>query len=57
MITMYESARQRIRDNAELQPYEDVLLYDWTEGDGHYEWVANAPIDEILLWAMDITKE
>ncbi len=34
-----------------LVPYKDILIdYDWTNYDEHIEWVAEAPLYEILDW-------
>ena len=53
--TMKRSARHaaeaRVDSTPELQPFRDLLLeYDWND-DGHMEWVATAPIAEIVDWA------
>ena len=50
----YQSAAQRIADNPTLEPYRTTILYDWPEGNEHLDWVASAPVDEILDWAQTI---
>ena len=42
----------------ELKPYTyDLLDYDWNENDEHYEWVANAPLREILDWCEGVRND
>lgn len=48
---LFQAARYRVEHTPALAPYTDVLLYDWTEGDEHWEWVRTAPIAEIVDWA------
>lgn len=50
MITKSQ-AQRRIDETSELQPYERAIMYEWPEGDEHYEWAATAPVDEIIEWA------
>lgn len=50
----YKSAEQRIKNTPKLQPFETTLLYEWPEGNEHYEWVATAPLAEIIDWAKTI---
>ena len=49
-------ARQRVQDTSELQLYRDVIFADWPEGDEHLEWVASAPVAEIVRWAQQIER-
>lgn len=42
---------QRFTAHPELEQYRDVIFYDWPEGDEHLEWIAAAPIAEIVDWA------
>jgi hypothetical protein len=44
-------AHERVNNIPELQKYEDIIFYDWSNWDEHIEWVATAPIDEIVDWA------
>ena len=56
-MTDYQVAEARVDKTPELEPYRDtILLYEWAEED-HYEWVANAPVTEILSWAQQIRKQ
>ena len=48
---LYREAEQRINDTPELEPYRELLLTDWPEGDEHLEWVVSAPVEELLSWA------
>ena len=55
--TAYELAEARVTRDDELNELKSIILHtDWTEGDDHYEWVANAPREEILDWARDIDR-
>ena len=47
-------AEKRIDETPELQPYRDTCLYDWPEGDGHFNWIASAPVAEIVDWAQAV---
>ena len=52
------AAAQRIADHPELEEYRDLLLeYGWDNQDDHLEWVATAPIAEIIAWAQDIRED
>jgi len=53
-MSAYERAEKRINETLELQPYRATCLYDWPEGDGHYTWVATAPLAEIIDWAIAV---
>ena len=54
-IVDYESiAQKRVDDTPELQPYREIIFYDWIEGNEHIRWVATAPIREILDWCETI---
>jgi len=51
-----EMAADRVDGEKRLQPYRDILIeYDWPEED-HWEWVATAPISEIVDWAETIRE-
>ena len=48
----YETkARERVRNTPELNAVRDVIFYDWGDWDNHMEWIATAPVAEILDWA------
>lgn len=50
--------RERLEAYPELQQYEFLLTqYDWSEGEKHLDWVASAPIDEIIAWAEAIRAQ
>lgn len=51
-----ERARARVQNTPELQPYADIIEYDWNDT-GHYHWVATAPVAEILKWAEGIRAD
>ena len=52
------AAAQRVADNPELEEYRDLLIENlWDNQSDHLEWVATAPITEILEWAQDIRED
>ena len=53
----YQRAAIRINQTPELEPYRDTLLYDWNDGDEHLDWVASAPVDELVSWAKLVEKD
>ena len=48
---MRNKAEQRVDSTPELEPYRDTIMYDWPEGDEHWQWVATTPVQEIVDWA------
>jgi len=50
-------AQERVENSDALRPYQDVIMYDWPEGEGHWEWVVRAPITEIVDWAATVFVE
>lgn len=56
-VDPYTVARQRVSDTPELDVYEDIIFYDWPNWDEHLEWVAAAPVAEIVSWAAAIRKD
>ncbi len=57
-ITLYAIATMRVEREPELLPYRDVILHEeGTEGDEHWNWVIDAPVEEIVAWAATIGKE
>jgi len=51
MDTAYEVARTRVQNTPELAAHEKFILADWPEGNNHWQWVATAPVAEIVDWA------
>jgi len=49
-----EQALKRAQNTEELREYEDTIMYDWPEGDEHWEWVVKATITEIVDWAATV---
>lgn len=43
-------ARRRVQFDERLKPYHDTIFYDWPNWDEHLEWIANAPLTEIISW-------
>jgi|GEM_PF-2184777 len=54
MFDPYELARLRVTRSPRLAKYADIILYDWPEGDAHWQWVASAPLTEIVVWALTV---
>jgi thiaminase len=54
--TPYDRARLRVSNSPALKSYEDIIFYDWPEGDEHLTWVATAPIKEIVDWAKTVRQ-
>ena len=50
-------AQERVENSDALRPYQDVIMYDWPEGDEHWEWVVTATITEIVDWAATVSVE
>lgn len=53
----YDAAKARIDATPALEPYRDVILYDWSEGAEHWAWIAKARVAEIVDWAEGIRKD
>ena len=51
MTTAFDTARERVRNTPELAPHEAFILADWPEGDDHWRWVIDAPVEEIASWS------
>jgi len=51
MISLIEQATRRVENSDALEPYRDIILYDWPEGEEHLEWIVTADESEILEWA------
>jgi hypothetical protein len=47
----YDQAKRRVQDTPELAEHEAFILDDWPEGEDHWQWVATAPVAEIVDWA------
>lgn len=52
-MILFIRAQKRVYEEPELKPYADTILYDWNEGDEHWEWVMEAPVEEIVKWAKE----
>jgi hypothetical protein len=53
----FHEAAERVYDDYQLREYYTVLLHDWPREPDHLEWVATAPRDELLDWAITVSKE
>jgi hypothetical protein len=47
-------AEMRVNRTPELERYRDVILYDWPNGDEHWDWVRTASDDELVEWAIQM---
>ena len=56
MTGTYEQAGRRVQDTPELAAHADFIMADWPEGDAHWQWVATAPVAEIVEWAVAGSK-
>jgi hypothetical protein len=52
-----DRAKARLAQHPALEPYEDIIYYDWPEGDDHALWLCTAEISEILSWAQGIRQD
>ena len=50
-------ARNRINSTPELSQHSETILYDWPNAEEHAEWVATAPVEEIVDWAETIEAQ
>lgn len=50
-------AEARVSAESELAPHAEIIFYDWHEGDNHLQWIATAPVAEIVDWAEAVTPE
>lgn len=57
IATSYDRAEARINETPELEPYRETCLYDWPEGNEHYDWIAAAPLGQIIDWAQAVNDE
>jgi len=57
-MNIYETrARERVSNNETLNEYASEIWYDWPNWDEHVEWIAQAPVDEIIGWAQSVRKD
>lgn len=48
---------ERIESAPELEEFRAELEYDWPNRHEHANWVANAPVEEIVDWAETIRNQ
>jgi len=53
-VDRYQAMVRKIDETPELEPYRDLILYDWQEEQEHYNWIMIAPVAEIIEWAESI---
>lgn len=56
MKPLYDQARERVENSLALVEYADIILYDWPEGDEHWQWVIDTEEGEILSWAQHLVR-
>ncbi len=54
---LYALAAMRVEREPDLLPHREVILYEWLEGDEHWQWVIDAPLAEIVEWAESVGRE
>jgi len=47
---------QRFADHPELEQFRAVIFADWPEGEDHLDWIATAPVAELMDWAQGIAE-
>jgi len=52
-----DKAQNRVNSWDKLKVHESIIMYDWPEGDEHWEWVCKAPIADIVEWAESIGSQ
>ena len=57
MSDLREQAQARVDSDPRLVAHESVIMYDWAEGDEHWQRVISAPVAEIVDWAETVEKE
>jgi len=50
-------ARHRVEHNEALDEYADEIWYDWPNWGEHVDWIATAPVSEIVAWAKSIRDD
>jgi len=53
----YDEAKARVNTTPELDAHSETILYDWPEGDEHWEWVCTAEVAEIADWAESVENQ
>lgn len=49
-IDWHGRAEKRVDQSEELRPHKEFIMADWPEGAEHWQWVAEATVEEILDW-------
>jgi len=52
----HQAAVERLDTTLELEPFQATCLYDWPNADEHWQWVATAPVAEIVGWARSVEQ-
>ncbi len=56
-VTLYEIAAMRVEREPDLLPHREVILHESPEGDEHWNWVIDAPVEEIVEWARTVAAD
>ena len=57
MMGARERAECRVEHDPQLFKHAATILYDWDEGDEHWDWVTTTHADEIIDWAETVELE
>ena len=52
-----EKAQKRVDSDSRLKAHAATIMYDWPEGNEHWEWVTTASVAEIVDWAETVERE
>lgn len=52
-----QQARQRVSETPGLDAWSEIIFYDWPNWNEHMQWIATAPIAEIIDWAATVQEE
>lgn len=50
-------ARERVYNDERLLKHIGAILHRWSNWDEHIEWVATAPVEEIVDWAETVVRD
>jgi hypothetical protein len=53
-VDLCEPAIRRIDQTPKLQPFRELILHECPDGDERWNWVATAPVEEIVNWAQSL---
>lgn len=50
------AAAERVDATPALEPYRDVILYEWPEPE-HFTWAATCDLAELVSWAEAVSED